>query len=360
MPWFFVDDGFADCPKLAEFPDDATMLAAVGLWTLSGSWSRKKLTGGFVPHGQVRRFGATPELATALVASGLWEDANGGYRFHDWSEWQETPDEVDAKRATNRQRQRAWREKRAKNRVVSSLSQRDNTVSHDVTDALVTRESQPHNAHVTGIPLPLPHPESKSLTTFGTKAPDGVPESADSAAVVTSGRETNEELFHGLSGATDVASQPQPAFEPPAGAETLSLLPHEPPPAPKPAKPRDEAKALWTATLRAEAKALGIPTPEIGAKVRDAVLRMAREHAANTGESFASVLRAWVVGGLKVHVETGKPPQWALKDWRPYQARGGPSGGRPGRLAPAPPAPPSAFEDDEDIEVTMQRWNNGN
>ncbi len=136
----------------------------------------------------------------------------------------------------------------------------------------------------------------------------------------------------------------------------LELFPDEPLPKTKPAKPRDEATLLWTATLKAEAKALGIPTPDIGRKVRDAVLRMVREHAENTGQSFASVLRAWVAGGLKVHVEAGKAPQWALKDWRPYQPRAAPSGGRPGRLAPAPPAPASAFENDEDIEETMARW----
>lgn len=110
-----------------------------------------------------------------------------------------------------------------------------------------------------------------------------------------------------------------------AGAATLPLLPHEPEPEAKPIKPRDEAKLLWAATLKSQSAALKIPAPSIGGKVRDEVVRMAREHAAHTGESFASVLLAWVAGGLRVHVATGKAPQWAIKDFRPY----GPSG-RPG------------------------------
>lgn len=104
-------------------------------------------------------------------------------------------------------------------------------------------------------------------------------------------------------------------------ARPLQLLPHEPDPEPKPAKPRDDAKLLWAATLKGECSARKIPAPSIGAKVRDDVLRMAREHAANTGESFPSVLRAWIVGGLEAHLATGKAVQWALKDFRPYGPR---------------------------------------
>lgn len=101
-------------------------------------------------------------------------------------------------------------------------------------------------------------------------------------------------------------------------APPLQLLPHEPKPEPKPAKPRDEAKLLWAATLKAESSARKIPTPSIGGKVRDEVLRMVREHAANTGESFAASLKLWVAGGLDAHCANGKAPQWALKDFRPY------------------------------------------
>jgi hypothetical protein len=136
-----------------------------------------------------------------------------------------------------------------------------------------------------------------------------------------------------------------------AQGDGLELLPHEPKPARKPRKPRDESRVTWDATLAGEAKALRIPKPEVAGKVRDAVIRMAREHAGETGKSFPSALREWVVGGLKEHLASGKAAQWAIRDWTPYAPSRAPNG-KP-RLAPA--TTHEDFADAESFDVQLAR-----
>jgi hypothetical protein len=120
MSWFYVDDEFYDHLKLAELPAELE-LACVGLWTKAGSWSRRHLTGGQIPRGQVRRLGGTDELAAALVAVGLWESTSAGYAFHDWGEWQETPAEVEAKRARWKRQKAAQRQAQAEQRAARAI-----------------------------------------------------------------------------------------------------------------------------------------------------------------------------------------------------------------------------------------------
>lgn len=151
-----------------------------------------------------------------------------------------------------------------------------------------------------------------------------------------------------------VLSPPNGGGGAPNSAGSLALAP--PLSAPKP-KPRDEAKTLWLATLKAESEALGIARPDVSGTVRDQVIRMAREQAAISGAGFEETLRSWVTGGLRSHVDTGKPAQWAIKDWRPYAARGGPPT-KPGRLPASKATTGADFEDAEDYETQMARWKN--
>ncbi|MGD0121687.1 MAG: hypothetical protein ABSC46_03895 [Candidatus Limnocylindrales bacterium] len=85
MAWLKVDDRFYAHPKLAMIPEP--VLPAIGLWTLGLSWSGCYLTDGFVPAGQVVRLGGTLELAAALVEAGLWDRVEGGYRIHDFLDY---------------------------------------------------------------------------------------------------------------------------------------------------------------------------------------------------------------------------------------------------------------------------------
>jgi hypothetical protein len=83
LTWFKVDDSFHSHPKvLAASP------AALGLWVVAGSWSGSNLSDGFVPdHVLPRLVPDSVTLAKELTTAGLWKRVRGGYRFHDWSDF---------------------------------------------------------------------------------------------------------------------------------------------------------------------------------------------------------------------------------------------------------------------------------
>lgn len=145
MSWFYVDDEFTDCEKLEDLPP-RMLTACVGLWTLAGAWSRRNLTGGDVPGARVTKLGGTRKEAELLVLCGLWERTEHGYRFHDWGDWQETPEEVEHKRELSKQRSRTWRQKRAASRRDASVTEpspeRDELRDASVSDAGVPGEGE--------------------------------------------------------------------------------------------------------------------------------------------------------------------------------------------------------------------------
>ena len=75
MVWFKVDDRFHHHPKaIAAGP------AAIGLWTIAGSWSVDNLTDGFIPNHVLASL--TPDthrgrLANRIVEGGVWDVVPG-------------------------------------------------------------------------------------------------------------------------------------------------------------------------------------------------------------------------------------------------------------------------------------------
>lgn len=104
MTWFKVDDGFADHPKVIALQASKHWKGALALWTLAGSWSSRHLTDGHVPSAVVTRLGCAPHDALALVEAGLWDQVDGGYRFHGWEERNPSREAVEADRAATRER----------------------------------------------------------------------------------------------------------------------------------------------------------------------------------------------------------------------------------------------------------------
>ena len=103
MSWFKVDDQLAFNAKV--------MLAgnsAMGLWVRAGSWSSAQLTGGFIPAHMANAMAnamANPCDADALVMAGLWDEVDGGFQFHDWSDFQPDADmEKEKRKATSKAR----------------------------------------------------------------------------------------------------------------------------------------------------------------------------------------------------------------------------------------------------------------
>lgn len=116
MPWFKVDDTLHSHPK----PRKAG-LAALGLWTLAGSYAMNYKTDGFVPEWFVASWPQGRRLADALVKHGLWEigekDGEAGWFFHDWHHYQPSSDEIEQDRENARERQRKRRDKLRKART---------------------------------------------------------------------------------------------------------------------------------------------------------------------------------------------------------------------------------------------------
>lgn len=110
MPWFKVDDALAMHMKAFAAGNQA-----LGLWVRAGSWSMHQLSDGFIPQGVIAALGGGWDDAAALVNAGLWHQAEGGYQFHDWAEYQPTREQVLAEREANRQRVAKHREKRRAN-----------------------------------------------------------------------------------------------------------------------------------------------------------------------------------------------------------------------------------------------------
>lgn len=93
MAWFKVDDQLYGHPKWLATPPRAR-----ALWVTAGSWCADKGTDGVVPEYALVMLGGTKADARALVKSGLWRYADGGYLFHDWIEFQPDAASVKAQR----------------------------------------------------------------------------------------------------------------------------------------------------------------------------------------------------------------------------------------------------------------------
>jgi hypothetical protein len=174
MPYFPVDDGFHSHRKAIKAGTHA-----IGLWTLSGSWSNDNGTDGFIPDYVAARFDPDYEaLAARLVEVGLWtaEEINGekGWLFHDWT-GEEGGEKRNYTRAEVEKKRREWANRKAKSR------ERQAGVPHNVTrDNRVTPNGLTRDSNVTAgsaqnppenvtrdsrvsprvpVPVPLPLPE---------------------------------------------------------------------------------------------------------------------------------------------------------------------------------------------------------
>lgn len=92
MGWAKVDDKLHSHPKVAR-----ASCEAMGLWVLALSWTRDYRTDGFVPAGQVARLGAKKAYARSLIDAGLWTEVDGGYQFHDFTEWNPSSEEQESR-----------------------------------------------------------------------------------------------------------------------------------------------------------------------------------------------------------------------------------------------------------------------
>lgn len=107
MVWFKVDDQLWGHPKwLACSPP------ARALWITAGSWCAAQLTDGLVPRHVLGVLVGRPRDAAELVANGLWITVPEGWRFHDWSDFQPSKEQVEKDREAARERMKNLRQGR--------------------------------------------------------------------------------------------------------------------------------------------------------------------------------------------------------------------------------------------------------
>ena len=112
MAWFKVDDNLSTHMKVVMAGNEA-----MGLWVRAGSWAAQHMTDGFVPSQVLPLFAAPVELADTLVECGLWHEADGGWVFNDWLEFQPSREQVLSERNASRERVRRARERQAEQRA---------------------------------------------------------------------------------------------------------------------------------------------------------------------------------------------------------------------------------------------------
>lgn len=93
MSWAKVDDGLYSSMKWRRASKSAR-----ALWTSALSWSMDQLTDGHVPREVLGLLDGTRAEAASLVTAGLWDVVDGGWRFHDWHDYQPDAASIRAKR----------------------------------------------------------------------------------------------------------------------------------------------------------------------------------------------------------------------------------------------------------------------
>jgi hypothetical protein len=109
MTWARVDDRFFSHPKVV-----GTSLAARGLWITALSWSSSMETDGRIPASVLQVFSPyDPDpLTNELVARGLWERTEDGFRVHDFLDWNPSRETLTARRQAVVARVRDYRERK--------------------------------------------------------------------------------------------------------------------------------------------------------------------------------------------------------------------------------------------------------
>lgn len=172
MVWFRMDDSFPSHPKVLGIPR-RERLAAIGLWTLAGGWCAKQLTDGYLAEHMVEEIGGTFKSASALVDAGLWDVVDGGFRFHDWADYNPTREEVESERIAARERMKRLRSGRSSGEVRANNSRSSQGSSSEVRDPRPdpTRPEVP-NGTSTGGPEPSKAASIPRTNGRGTRIPD--------------------------------------------------------------------------------------------------------------------------------------------------------------------------------------------
>lgn len=144
MSWARLDDACTDHLKLRR-----AGTAGLALWTASIVWCSRHLTDGFIPtdmlHDIWRPVGESFDADAAcarLVAAGLWDEVEGGWKVHDYLDYNMSRAEVMSRREQAADRQRRRRTKAHPEYVTHDVTRdipRDSRGTYSVSHATPTR-----------------------------------------------------------------------------------------------------------------------------------------------------------------------------------------------------------------------------
>lgn len=110
MPWARLDDNFFSHPKVRQA---WRCRPALGLWAMSLSYAMRHGTEGHVPaefvEDQLPDSGERGAVAAALVSAGLWSENGKGWIIHDFHDFNPSGDDIEARKAADRERKRSSR-----------------------------------------------------------------------------------------------------------------------------------------------------------------------------------------------------------------------------------------------------------
>lgn len=110
MPWVRLEDTFPEHPKIDAAGGDAAWLHVCAL-----AYCNRNTTDGFIATARLAQLSdrkSPARLAARLVEVGLWEVEDGGWRIHDYLDYQPSKAAVEQDRENARNRMRRAREQR--------------------------------------------------------------------------------------------------------------------------------------------------------------------------------------------------------------------------------------------------------
>lgn len=192
MPWVRVDDHFDEHPKMA-----AVGPVGWGVWLAGLAYCNRNLTDGFIPYAIAEGIGGAwkirvPEddglnelvwsidigsgmhgeslttdwIIEHLVRVGLWEEVIGGYRIHDYGDYQPTKAQVEADKAAKVAAGKAGGLAAAQARGTAAAK------------APAQAKSKP-------VPKPVPVPKTKSVDALRSARENGRPRGGKPTAIGT-------------------------------------------------------------------------------------------------------------------------------------------------------------------------------
>lgn len=90
--WVKLDDRFTDNAKIARLSDKAFRVYVHALCYSAGA-----LTDGLVPWSKARTWASVKTIGE-MTAAGLWDEVKLGYQIHDYLDYQQSREQVDARR----------------------------------------------------------------------------------------------------------------------------------------------------------------------------------------------------------------------------------------------------------------------